>query len=86
MASTSMSLGRYWEAYIQRQVATGRFKTASEVLRAALRGLEIEDQKIAAMKVALQPGLDAADRGEYDDGFDIEEVIKDSDRRAKSAT
>ena len=40
MATTSMSLGPHWEAFIQKEIASGRYGTASEVVRDALRDME----------------------------------------------
>ena len=37
MATTSLSLGSHWEDFIRREIATGRYASASEVVRAALR-------------------------------------------------
>lgn len=41
--SLSVSLGRHFEDYLDRKVASGRYGSASEVLREALRLLEEQD-------------------------------------------
>lgn len=33
MATTSFTLGEHWEAFIRTQIESGRYATASEVLR-----------------------------------------------------
>ncbi len=48
---SSYTLGEHFEQFIQRQIKTGRYQTASEVLRDALRLLE-EDER--AREAALE--------------------------------
>ncbi len=40
MANTSLTLGKYWEEFIQQEIASGKYNSASEVVRTALRLLE----------------------------------------------
>ena len=37
MANTSLTLGEHWEVFIKNEVASGRYGSASEVVREALR-------------------------------------------------
>ncbi len=67
MANTSMTLGPHWEGFIKEQIESGRYTSASEVVRAGLRELETNAQKLADLKEALRPGLEEADRGEFVD-------------------
>jgi len=43
--NTSILLGDYFNEFINQQVKTGRFSSASEVVRAALRMFEQEESK-----------------------------------------
>ncbi len=43
--NTSILLGEYFDSFINSQVKTGRFSSASEVVRAALRMFENEETK-----------------------------------------
>jgi antitoxin ParD1/3/4 len=63
--STSMTLGRHFETFIRKQVASGRFGTASEVVRAALRNLEEEETKLTALRSALEAGESSGFAEEY---------------------
>ena len=81
MASTSLTLSPHWEAFIQGEVASGRFASASEVVRAALRELEDKSKRLEALRAHLAEGADEAERGQFVTGFDIEAVIA----RAKSS-
>ena len=54
--NTSISLGNYFEDFIQDSLSTGRFKNVSEVVRAGLRLLEEEETKVKALKNAINEG------------------------------
>lgn len=55
--NTSISLGSYFYNFIQRKIATGRYKNASEIVRAGLRLLEEEENKTIALKEAIDEGI-----------------------------
>lgn len=79
MATTSFSLGEHWETVIRNEVATGRYGSASEVVRAALRVLEEREERLAALRAHLAEGLAQAERGEFVD-YSIEDIIAEVDR------
>ena len=43
--NTSILLGEYFDNFIQTQIASGRYSSASEVIRTALRLFEKEENK-----------------------------------------
>lgn len=57
--NTSISLGEHFEEFVFEQVKDGRYKNASEVIRAGLRLLESEEQKVLVLKKAIQDGIDS---------------------------
>lgn len=57
--NTSVSLGNYFESFVDTTVSEGRFKNASEVIRAGLRLLEEEENKIVALKKAINEGIES---------------------------
>ncbi|MBK9329497.1 MAG: type II toxin-antitoxin system ParD family antitoxin [Sphingobacteriales bacterium] len=57
--NTSISLGNYFEEFVDDKVSAGRFKNASEVIRAGLRLLEEEETKITALKKAITEGIES---------------------------
>lgn len=66
MATTSFSLGEHWENFIKAQVETGRYATASEVLRTSLRILEQREARLEALRAAIKEGLDSPLDGDLD--------------------
>ncbi len=65
MATTSLSLGQHWESFIKNEVSSGRYGSASEVVRDALRNLEEHKSKLDALRAHLQEGDKQAERGEF---------------------
>ena len=55
--NTSISLGDHFETFVDNRISTGRFRNASEVIRAGLRLLEEEESKIIALKSAIKEGI-----------------------------
>ena len=68
--NTSISLDEYFDNFIQRSLNTGRFKNASEVIRAALRLLEEEENKI----VALRKGIDSGHDKKFDSDIHLKKL------------
>jgi antitoxin ParD1/3/4 len=54
--NTSVSLGNHFENFVDKKVAVGRFKNASEMIRAGLRLLEDEENKLIMLKKAIDEG------------------------------
>jgi len=54
--NTSIILGNHFDEFIQEEIKSGRYSSASEVIRSGLRLLENEKQKIHAINKALTIG------------------------------
>jgi antitoxin ParD1/3/4 len=54
--NTSISLGEHFESFIQNGINTGRYNSASEIIRSALRLLETEENKANELRKALELG------------------------------
>lgn len=64
--NTSVSLGNYFEQFVENSIAKGRYKNASEMIRAGLRLLEEEEDKATALKKAIKDGLDSGITHNFD--------------------
>ena len=54
--NTSISLGEHFDGFISQQITEGRYASTSEVVRAALRLLEDNEQKITTLRKLLEEG------------------------------
>jgi len=70
--NTSIALGEHYEKFVKTRVGSGRFNSASEVIRAGLRLLEKEEQKFENLKKAL---MDGENSGIIED-FNPNEIIE----------
>jgi antitoxin ParD1/3/4 len=55
--NTSVVLGEHFETFIRQQLDTGTYTNASEVVREALRHLEVQKQKEQQLFAALDAGM-----------------------------
>jgi antitoxin ParD1/3/4 len=70
--NTSILLGDYFENFINYQIQTGRFSSASEVVRAALRLFEQEENQ----KKELVKELKKGEKSGFVTKFDRKKFIK----------
>ncbi|MEW8541454.1 MAG: type II toxin-antitoxin system ParD family antitoxin [Candidatus Thiodiazotropha endolucinida] len=54
--NTSITLGEHFDTFITNQLNSGRFSSASEVVRAGLRLLEEEETKLVTLRNMLHEG------------------------------
>ncbi|MGO1763055.1 MAG: type II toxin-antitoxin system ParD family antitoxin [Halomonas sp.] len=79
MATTSLSLGEHWEVFIRNEVSSGRYGSASEVVRDALRAMEERKSKLEVLRTHLAQGAKQASAGEFVDDFSMDALINDLD-------
>ncbi|MCY4426327.1 MAG: type II toxin-antitoxin system ParD family antitoxin [Halieaceae bacterium] len=82
MATTSLSLGEHWEIYIKNEISSGRYGSASEVVREALRAMEERKTKLEALRPHLAQGAAQATAGNFIDNFSMDSLINDLDNEA----
>ncbi|WP_426416179.1 type II toxin-antitoxin system ParD family antitoxin [Aestuariirhabdus sp. LZHN29] len=54
--NTSMTLGEHFDGFIAKQLESGRYGSASEVVRAGLRMLEGSETKLERLRNLLDEG------------------------------
>ena len=54
--NTSILIGEYYESFINRQIATGKYNSVSEVIRTALRQFEQEEIQTNSLISELELG------------------------------
>ena len=64
--NTSIALGDHFQKFVQELVSQGRFGSTSEVVRAGLRLLEEQDTRLAALRKAIQEGVDSGPAEPFD--------------------
>jgi len=57
--NTSLSIGPHFDTFIKSRISTGRYKNASEVIRAGLRLLEEEESKMLVLREAIREGIES---------------------------
>lgn len=78
--NTSISLDDHFSDFLSQQVSSGRYRSASEVVRAGLRLLEDRETQVAALRAALVAG----ERSGEPESFDFDAFITDMKARKKA--
>ncbi len=66
MKTTSVALGTYFEDFIREKIQEGRYNNASEVIRAGLRLLEENENRLYNLKNAIQEGMESGIVADFD--------------------
>ncbi len=69
--NTSVALGDHFTRFVTEQVATGRYGSASEVMRAGLRLLEDQEARLSELREELRKGEESG----WQEDFDIDEFV-----------
>lgn len=70
--NTSVSLGEHFEQIIEKSIESGRYSSASEVIREGLRLVDEREQKINMLREAIEAG----ERSGYVKNFDPVEHLE----------
>lgn len=72
--NTSITLGDHFDSFIANQIQSGRYGSASEVIRSALRLLETQETKLNTLRQLLVAGEES---GVSD--YDLDDLITELD-------
>ena len=72
--NTSVALGNYFELFVANKISQGRYKNASEVIRAGLRLLEEEENQHLILKNAIQEGIDSGIAADFNPKTHLESL------------
>ena len=64
----NVSVGERWEGFVERIVKSGRYGSASEVVREGLRLVEEREAKLAALREKLDASIAAGGEVSDDEG------------------
>ncbi|EGR2558674.1 type II toxin-antitoxin system ParD family antitoxin [Vibrio alginolyticus] len=76
--NTSITLGDHFDGFIANQIQSGRYASASEVIRSALRLLETQETKMNTLRQLLVEGEES---GVAD--YDLDSFINELDSEEK---
>lgn len=77
--NTSISLSDHLSGFVDRQLAEGRYGSASEVVRAGLRLLEEHEARLEALRAALLHG----EQSGPSEPFDFDRFLEGKRRRRR---
>ena len=75
MANTSLTLGEHWEVFMKNQISSGKYGSASEVVRDGLRLLERRETKMEFLQRAITEGIESG----VAENFSMEELQNELD-------
>lgn len=64
--NTSILLGEHFEEFISTKISSGKYSSASEVIRTALRLLETEEEKLKELNKSLVQGEKSGMKKNFD--------------------
>lgn len=83
--NTSISLGDHFNQFVEQQVASGRFASTSEVIRAGLRLLEDHEAKLEKLRELIREGDESGDPAPLDRDKFFAEMHAESRAKGRNA-
>ena len=82
----SIDLPEEFANFVEQEVASGRFESATDVICHSLKLLREREQRLEELRRELQIGIDQIERGEYVEistPEELDEFFADIERRAE---
>ena len=76
-SNTSIVLSEHFRKFAERKIREGRYASTSEIVRAGLRLLETEEEKIEALRREIEKGIDSGPP----EAFDPDEFLAEMHRK-----
>lgn len=74
--NTSIIIGEYYESFINKQIASGKYSSVSEVIRTALRQFELEEIQTTSLIKALEIGENSRKIHDFDRNENLKQLHK----------
>ncbi|WP_146990350.1 type II toxin-antitoxin system ParD family antitoxin [Bradyrhizobium macuxiense] len=86
--ATNHTFGKHYESFIEDLVDSGRYATASEVMREGLRLVEEREErrkaKLEALRAVIQEGLESGPAEPFESGELVEQIEARGRERLKA--
>lgn len=70
----AVSLGDYFQNFVESQISEGRYNNASEVIRAGLQLLEEEERRFNMLRDAIDQGISSGIESKFDSKRQLEKL------------
>ena len=82
----NVSVGKHWEQFIEELVKSGRYGSASEVIRDGLRRVEQQEAKLKGLRENIQAAIDDDTWYTWDEVVQhVEAALDEVDAQSKAA-
>lgn len=77
----NVSIGKRWEAFVDAAVESGRYGSASEVIREGLRLVEEREAKLQALRDTLNASIE---RGGFVEDLELDAILNAEEDRLRA--
>jgi antitoxin ParD1/3/4 len=85
-AVMNVSVGKHWEQFIDNLVKSGRYGSASEVIRDGLRRVEQQEARLKSLRETIEASIAEGGSFTWDEVMDnVESALDEVDAQSKAA-
>ena len=82
----NVSVGKHWEQFIDNLVKSGRYGSASEVIRDGLRRVEQQEARLKSLRETIEASIAEGGSFTWDEVMDnVESALDEVDAQSKAA-